>query len=176
MLATAAVPAHRADRDSLAELYERHVGRATALARLLIGDPYLAEDLAHDAFLRAAGRFGSLRDPLAFEAYLRRTVVNLCNARLRRLRVERAFLRKQRPPADALPSAAIDDRDVLWSAIRRLPYRQRAALVLRFYEDLTEAQAGEILRCSPRAINALVSRAMSALRQILRTEDVDGRP
>ena len=52
----------------------------------------------------------------------------------------------------------------MWAAIVALPYRQRAAIVLRFYEDLSERQAGAILRCSPRAVNALVSRAMATLR------------
>lgn len=172
-------PALRGARPSVAELYERHVGRATALARLLTGDPYLAEDLAHDAFLRAAGRFGTLRDPAAFEAYLRRTLVNLCNARLRRLKVERTFLRREATAARASGeprTSAVEDRDVVWDAIRRLPQRQRAAVILRFYEDLSEREVGDILRCSPRAVNALVSRAMSELRDALTVEDRDGRP
>ena len=73
----------------LAGLYEEHVGRAVALATLLTGDRYIAEDIAHDAFLRVAGRFGELRYPAAFGAYLRTTVVNLCRARVRRLERER---------------------------------------------------------------------------------------
>ena len=55
------------------------------LAALLTGDRHLAEDIGHDAFLRVAGRFGELRDPQAFGAYLRRTVVNMCHARTRTL-------------------------------------------------------------------------------------------
>jgi RNA polymerase sigma-70 factor (sigma-E family) len=155
-----------ATRPSLAELYEAHVGRAVALARLLTGDPFAAEDLAHDAFIRAAGRFGRLRDPAAFDAYLRRVVVNLCRMRFRRLRLER---RQHAVGGDqiAQPAPEIEERDELWELILRLPYRQRAAVVLRFYEDLSEQQAGEILRCSPRAINALVSRAMAMLRDEL---------
>lgn len=172
-------PVLRAARPSVAELYQRHVGRATALAWLLTGDPYLAEDLAHDAFLRAAGRFGGLRDPQAFDGYLRRTVVNLCRARLRRLRVERAFLRREvvvAPDRSGSGSFAVEDRDLVWDAIRRLPQRQRAAVVLRFYEDLSEREVGDILRCSPRAVNALVSRAMSQLREAMKGEERDERP
>jgi RNA polymerase sigma factor (sigma-70 family) len=157
-------------------MYERHIGRATALARLLTNDPHLAEDLAHDAFIRAAGRLGALRDPAAFEAYLRRTTVNLCHARLRRLRVERRFLGRQPPLGPVSPEDRVEDRDLLWGAIRRLPYRQRAAVVLRFYEDLSEHQAADVLRCSPRAVNALVSRAMTTLREALSTEDADEGP
>jgi RNA polymerase sigma factor (sigma-70 family) len=148
----------------LAGLYEEHVGRAIALATLLTGDRYVAEDIAHDAFLRVAGRFGDLRDPGAFGPYLRTTVVNMCHARVRRLERERTILRRQ-PDAGAIePDTSAEDRDQLWSVIRVLPYRQRAALVLRYWEDLSEGQIGEVMRCSPRAVNALLSRAKEKLR------------
>jgi RNA polymerase sigma factor (sigma-70 family) len=62
---------------------------------------------------------------------------------------------------------APEERDALWAAILALPYRQRAAIVLRFYEDMSERQTGAILRCSARAVNALVSRAMTALRSTM---------
>lgn len=148
----------------LAGLYEEHVGRAVALATLLTGDRYIAEDIAHDAFLRVAGRFGELRDPAAFGAYLRTTVVNLCRARVRRLERERTLLRRHTEPGVMEPDTSADDRDQVWSSIKGLPYRQRAALVLRYWEDLSEGQIGEILRCSPRAVNALLSRAKEQLR------------
>jgi RNA polymerase sigma factor (sigma-70 family) len=174
-MAAGSEPAYRTRRPTLAELYERHVGHAASLARLLTGDAFLAEDLAHDAFLRAAGRFGNLRDPAAFEAYLRRTVVNLCNARLRRLKLERAFLRREGRAKDPSSASSVEDRDEVWGAIQHLPSRQRAAVVLRFYEDLSEREVGDILRCSPRAVNALISRAMNSLRESLNVEDRDAR-
>ncbi|MGH2673926.1 MAG: RNA polymerase sigma factor [Actinomycetota bacterium] len=156
----------------LAELYERHVGRAAGLARLLTGDREAAEDLAHEAFLRVAGRFGHLRGPEVFEAYLRRTVVNLCRARLRRLRLERAWLRRQpRGEPVARPAYDPDVREEVWSAVRRLPYRQRAAVVLRFYEDLSVEQTGEALRCSTRASRSLLTRALATLRRELTKEE-----
>ncbi len=148
----------------LAGLYEEHVGRAVALATLLTGDRYIAEDIAHDAFLRVAGRFGELRDPRAFGAYLRTTVVNLCRARVRRLERERTLLRRHTETGVMEPDTSADDRDQVWSFIKGLPYRQRAALVLRYWEDLSEGQIGVILRCSPRAVNALLSRAKEQLR------------
>jgi RNA polymerase sigma factor (sigma-70 family) len=163
-------PVQAGARASLEELYERHVGRAVALARLLTGDPHLSEDIAHDAFIRVAGRFGALRDVGSFETYLQRTVVNLCRARFRRLRVERSFVGGAAAPASPSPYSP-EDRDEIWAAILRLPYRPRAAVVLRFYEDLSEQQAGHILRCSPRAVNALVSRAMATLRTGLTREE-----
>lgn len=148
----------------LADLYEEHVGRAIALATLLTGDRHLAEDIAHDAFLRVAGRFEDLRNPRAFGSYLRTTVVNLCHSRVRRLERERAILRRQ-PEADVIePDTSVDDRDQLWSVMKGLPYRQRAVLVLRYWDDLSEGQIAELMKCSPRAVNALLSRAKGSLR------------
>ena len=157
----------------LAMLYERHVPRAVALARLLTDDDYLAEDVAHDAFIRAAARFADLRRPDAFDTYLRKAVVNACRAGWRRVRVEREWLRRQtvsdiaeRPPFDP------DERTVLWRAIANLPWRQRAAVVLRYYEDLPHEQIGELLRCSTGAVESLLSRAMSTLRKLIDREDL----
>ena len=107
----------------LAGLYEEHVGRAVALATLLTGDRAIAEDIAHDAFLRVAGRFRDLRDPGAFGPYLRTTVVNMCRARARRLDRERVLLRSQ-PRSDAVePDTRAEDRDEAWRFIEALPYR-----------------------------------------------------
>jgi len=139
--------------------------------RLLTGDRDLAQDVAHEAFVRVAGRFGHLRTPGSFETYLRRTVINLCRDHFRRARLERAYLRREahRPPrVETSPDPG--ERDELWSAVQALPYRQRAAVVLRFYEDLSEEQVGEALRCSTRAVNALVSRATENLRKRVRRE------
>ena len=148
----------------LSSLYAEHVGRAVALATLLTGDRYLAEDIGHDAFLKVAGRFGDLRDPQAFGAYLRRTVLNMCRARGRRLGRERAALAQRTAEEIVHPDRTAEHRDELWPAIRRLPHRQRAALVLRYWEDLSEEQIAATMRCSRRAVNALLSRAMAALR------------
>src|SRR5438309_7356699 len=94
-------------RGRLAELYLRHSERATKLAYLLTGDHSLAEDLVQDAFVRLAGRFADLRDPGAFEAYLRKTVVNLARMHFRRRRVERAYLDRER--REPTPDAALPD-------------------------------------------------------------------
>src|SRR5437867_1974373 len=80
----------------LGELYLRHADSAVRLAYLLTGDGALAEDLVQDAFIRLAGRLTHLRDPGAFEAYLRRTIVNLSNSYFRRRKVERSYLDRTR--------------------------------------------------------------------------------
>ncbi len=159
-------------RRTLAALYEEHVGRATALARLLTGDDALAEDLAHEAFIRTAGRFAHLRQPDAFGAYLRTTLVNLARTRFRRQRLEREWMRRQdRSECEARPAFDPDDRATVWSAIEQLPWRQRAAVVLRYYEDLPHAEIARLLRCSVGAAESLLSRAMSALRSAMTEED-----
>lgn len=156
----------------LAELYERHAPAAARLAFLLTGDHDLAQDLVQEAFVRVAGRFRHLRIPDAFEAYLRKAVVNLHTSRLRRLRVERAYLERERSRV-ALPSATPDPglREELWRALQALPGRQRAAVVLRYYEDLSERETAEVLGCSVAAVKSAVARAMRALREEIRGED-----
>src|SRR6266567_6948644 len=84
----------------LGDLYRGHADGAVRLAYLLTGDRALAEDLVQDAFVRLAGRLVHLRDQQAFEAYLRRTVVNLSNSYFRRRKVERAFLESARGALD----------------------------------------------------------------------------
>lgn len=155
----------------IADLYERHVPAAGRFAYLLTGDLGQAEDLVQEAFVRVIGRFGHLRVPDAFEAYLRRTIVNLHTSSLRRKRVERAYL--ERATTEAEPSAALPDigeREDLWHALDHLTARQRAAIVLRFYEDLSERETAELLRTSPAAVKSLVARAMETLRARIGSE------
>jgi RNA polymerase sigma-70 factor (sigma-E family) len=153
----------------VAELYRAHMPAATRLAYLLTGDRATAEDVAQDAFLRAAGRIGGLRDENAFGAYLHRSVVNRVRNRARRLTLERAHLRDDAtPPPYELPDVATRDR--LWAALRRLPHRQRAALVLRFYLDLSEADTADRLGCRPGTVKSAVSRGLAALRADLATD------
>ena len=159
------------DRGSLAVLYERHASDAVRLAYLITGDREAARDLAQDAFVRVIGRFRHLRSPDAFEAYLRRTVVNLSTSRFRRLGLERAHLereRSRREPVDAIPDVGV--RDELRRALLELPPRQRAAVVLRYYEDLSERQMADALGCSIPAARSLLSRAMQTLRTIVEDE------
>src|SRR5204862_4558039 len=105
----------------LAELYVRHSAEATRLAYMLTGDRALAEDLAQDAFVRLAGRLVHLRDPGAFHAYLRRTVVNLSNSHFRRRKVERAYLERAKGAVDPRRAhwsdPSPDDREDLWRAL-----------------------------------------------------------
>ncbi|HLW16284.1 MAG TPA: SigE family RNA polymerase sigma factor [Actinomycetota bacterium] len=155
-----------ADHGLIGELYLGHADAAVRLAYLLTGDRDVAEDLVQDAFVRLAGRLLHLRDPNAFEAYLRKTVVNLSNSYFRRRRVERNYeMRLHTSGESAASNRSFEDREALARALRQLPQRQRAAIVLRFYEDLSEAQTAEIIGCRPGTVKSLVSRALEALRK-----------
>jgi RNA polymerase sigma-70 factor (sigma-E family) len=150
----------------LAELYERHADAALRLAFLLTGSRGLAEDLVQDAFVRLAGRLLHLRDPGGFDAYLRKTVVNLVRSHFRRRRLERTHAERAAavPPIEA---ADVSDREEMRRALMQLPVRQRTAVVLRYYEDLSEAQTAELMGCRPAAVKSLVSRAMEHLRRTI---------
>jgi RNA polymerase sigma-70 factor (sigma-E family) len=156
----------------LAELYERHASDAVRLAYLITGDREAARDVAQEAFVRVAARFRHLRFPDAFDAYLRRTVVNLCTSRFRRQRVEREYLQRERALATSTAAELPDlaTRDELARALRSLPARQRAAVVLRYYEDLGEEALADALRCSVPAARSLLARGMQALRMIVEEE------
>jgi RNA polymerase sigma factor (sigma-70 family) len=150
----------------LEDLYARHATGALRLAYLLTGDRDLADDLVQDAFVRLSGRLLHLRDPGGFHAYLRVTVVNLARAHHRRVRVERRFLERRIAHATgSLPD--VSEREVLRAALMTLPIRQRTALVLRFFEDLSEAETSALMRCRPGTVKSLVSRGKEALRSTI---------
>jgi RNA polymerase sigma-70 factor (sigma-E family) len=154
---------------ALAELYERHAPGAVRLAFLVTGDREAAQDIAQDAFIKVAGRFRHLRFPDAFDAYLRRTVINLCTSRFRHARVEREYLERERTraPQTSWGAPDVETHDELIAALRTLPIRQRTALVLRYFEDLGEDGVADAMRTSVPAARSLISRGMQTLRTIV---------
>jgi RNA polymerase sigma-70 factor (sigma-E family) len=158
--------------DRLGDLYARHVPATIGFAYLLTGSRAEAEDLVHEAFVRVVGRLQYLRRPDAFDAYLLRTVVNLHMSRLRRLRVERRYLAREGiRSSDAVAPYDLGERDRIWSALDRLPRRQRAAVVLRYAEDRSERETADLLRCSVHAVKSLTARALDTLRAELRGDE-----
>jgi RNA polymerase sigma-70 factor (sigma-E family) len=147
-------------------LYGEHSASAFRLAYLLTGDAELAEDLVQEAFVKLIGRFSHLRNPGSFDAYLRRTIVTLSYGVFRRRRVERAHLARASEmvtrATEGLPD--VEGRDELWTQLQRIPPRQRAALVLRYYDDLSEQKTADVLGCSIRTVKSLVTRGMQAMR------------
>lgn len=152
------------DRGRLGELYLRYAPEGIRLAYLLTADRTLAEDLVQEAFAHVVGRFGHLRYPDAFGSYLRRTIVNLSHSHFRRLKVERAYLDTlaRTPSTPTNPNEELDE--AMYAALLRLPERQRVALVLRFYEDLSDVQTADALGCPPGTVRSLVARGMKTLR------------
>lgn len=151
--------------------FEEHYAALFRLAYLLCGSREVAEDLVQDAFVRVGDKLDEVaRDKLG--SYLRRMVINGWRNRLRRLALERrlAHLRSPGvvdPVAIYDPLAIYDDRHVIWRAVLRLPARQRACLVLRFYEGLTEHETAEILGCSVGAVKGRTHRGLLTLRKEL---------
>lgn len=148
----------------LNELYALHAPSALRLAFLMTGDGDVAEDIVQEAFARLYARFGERKAPEGIDAYLRRTIVNLSHDRHRKLKTLRAFVargseRNSEPPADV--SSRLD----MSARLQRLPHRQRAALVLRYYVDMTEAQAAEVIGCSVPALKQLVQRGLKSMRE-----------
>lgn len=155
----------RIEGSRLAELYRQYAHEGVRLAYLITGDVALAEDLVQDAFVRVAGRLLHVRDPGGFEAYLRRTIVNLANAHFRRRKVERRYARSlSQQPSLHSEDTDVATRESLRAALLSLPTRQRTAIVLRFYEDLSVAETAEIMRCRPGTVKSLVFRGMDQLR------------
>lgn len=158
-----------AANDRLAALYGLHAPAAIRLAYLLTGDRDMAQDLTHDAFVRIGGKVLALRDPEHARAYLFRTVINLCRGRGRKLQRERRAIRRLQPPSSTEPASTLGN-DEIWAAMLGLPIRQRAALFLRYYEDVSEQEAAETLGCSLSALKSLVNRGLRDLRTRVKEE------
>ncbi|MBO4207386.1 SigE family RNA polymerase sigma factor [Micromonospora echinofusca] len=163
-----------AARDSLEEEFREFVAaRSAALLRtayLLAGDWATAEDLLQTALTKTYLAWKRLGGIEAVEPYARRVLVNTSTSWWRRRwHGER--------PTEVLPERAVPDeieqqveRDALWQHLRALPARQRAVLVLRYYEDLSEAQTAALLDISPGTVKSQTSRALATLRRRLGPE------
>jgi RNA polymerase sigma-70 factor (sigma-E family) len=143
-------------------------GRWSQLVRLgygLTGDLQHAEDLAQTAFARAYASWPRVRRADNPDAYLRRIVVNANRNRFRKLRVGEV-LAGSVPDLASVADAADrhGDRDALVAALMQLPYGQRAAVVLRYWLDLTETEAAVVLGCSTGNVRSQASRALAKLR------------
>ena len=158
--------------DRLTEQYVRNAPDCLRVAYLMTGDRSAAEDLVQEAFVRAAGRLAHLRNPDAFGHYLLKSVVNLARNHLRRRSVERAYLERRRADPGPNVVAGPDAAPVaLRDALMALPERQRAAIVLRFWLDLPQERAAEVLQCPTGTFRSLVSRGMQSLRVAMGDSD-----
>ncbi len=161
--------------DAAADFEEFVAGRATALLRyahVLTGDAYRAEDLVQSALASCYRRWSRVR-PGEAERYVRKAILNAHLSWWRR-----PARRREATTADvsALASAsvavasadtALDDRDEVWRALATLPPRQRAVLVLRYYEDLTEEETAYQLDVTVGTVKSQHAKALRSLRECL---------
>jgi RNA polymerase sigma-70 factor (sigma-E family) len=143
---------------SFMDLYEQQYGAMVRLAVALTGSEATAEDLVQEAFVRVHARWDRVEQPTP---YLRRAVVNACRSAGRRATRERTSLGLQLAPDTSL------EADELFDALAVLPSRQRAALVLQFYEGLSQAEIAAVLGCREGTVASLVHRGLAQLRRVI---------
>ncbi|MEN3582850.1 SigE family RNA polymerase sigma factor [Streptomyces sp. ZYX-F-203] len=135
-------------------------------ARSLTSNPSDAEDLLQTALVKTYVAWERIEDHRALDGYVRRTLVNTRTSQWRKRRVEEYCFDEPPEPRsiEGDPSERQALRDAVWRAILRLPARQRAMVVLRYYEDLSEARTAEVLGVSVGTVKSAVSRALARLR------------
>ncbi|MEU4326045.1 SigE family RNA polymerase sigma factor [Nonomuraea dietziae] len=150
-----------ADRSIFPEFVATRSDRLLRTAYLLTHNWATAEDLLQEALTKAWFAWSRVDDP---EPYLRKVIVTTYTSWWRR-RWRREL------PSDELPEPAagdatrgFDDRDSLWRVVGQLPARQRAVIVLRFYEDLSVAEAAAVLGCDPGTVKSQTAKALAKLR------------
>lgn len=153
------------DVSAFAEFVEARSHALFRTAYVVVGDHHLAQDLLQEALAKAYVAWPRLRDTTRAEAYVRRTIVTTAISWRRR----RSFHER---PVDRVPDARniseterTDTQEVLWEQVCSLPPRQRTALVLRYYEDLSEAETAELMGCSVGTVKSQVSVALNKLRE-----------
>jgi len=155
----------------LPSIEEFVAARGDALLRfalMLSGDAHRAEDLVQSALARAYPRWQRIADMDAPEAYLKRIVVNEhLRWRARRASRELPVAAPGRDPVGIDTAGVHAERDAAWALLRTLPRRQRAVLVLRYYEDLPDADIASLLGCRESTVRSQAARGLAALRAVL---------
>ena len=158
--------------DSLfSEFFVSQYGGLRRLGFLLTGDWSQGEELAQDALVRVWWRWALVRRQQHPEAYARRVLVNRHRSWLRRLRLDARHAGQAR-----IQTADTGQREellVVWAAIRRLPIRQRAVVVLRYHEDLPELEVARLLQMPVGTVKSTANRALARLRRDLAGRLVD---
>ncbi|HQV57078.1 MAG TPA: SigE family RNA polymerase sigma factor [Ilumatobacteraceae bacterium] len=144
---------------SFEALYASHFVEMVRLATLLVGQPEAARDIVQDAFVAMHPKWFALDHPAA---YLRTSVVNRSRSFHRKQRSRRAAIERQQAGLQTTSELAVDHTI---EALAVLPYRQRAAIVLRFYEQRSEAEIATALGCRPGTVGPLISRGLARLRE-----------
>jgi len=156
------------DAAAFDEMVDAHARALLRTAYLLTGDAHLAEDLLQTALARTWTRWRTIRDTDRADSYVRPVMATTCTAWWRRRwrgEVPTGELPDVPGIADAM--AGIDHRDEMAHALSLLTARQRATVVLRFYEDLSEADIAVALGCRPGTVKSLLHRGLAELRKVV---------
>lgn len=138
--------------------------RFVRFAYLLTGDAHEAEDLVQSALARVYRKWSTIHG--SQDAYVRQAIVNEHRSRWRRLWRHREVVSSPLVSVvDGVAAAPAAHDDEMWARVARLPRQQRAVVVLRFYEDLSEAQVAEVLGCTTGTVKSHTWRALKALRE-----------
>jgi RNA polymerase sigma-70 factor (sigma-E family) len=162
----------RLDRDErVVQLFDRHYTPLCRLAFMILGDAALAEEIVMEAMLKTFTGWGRIRDLDRTDAYLRRTVVNLCRSRIRRKSIEgrvnrESYRRDELKPPSWDPERHETSR-LVWEAVKDLPERQRACIVLRYMEDLSDQQIADTLDIAVGTVKSQLSKARVKLERDL---------
>ncbi|GAA2046900.1 SigE family RNA polymerase sigma factor [Catenulispora yoronensis] len=163
-----------AQEDSFREFVEGSWHRLLRTAYLLTGDHGAAEDLVQTALMRTYKRWGAIERGDAPEVYVRRVMVNLNISAWRRRRVVEHVVAE--PPERPEPGGRGDYqeahavRDELWRTVLTMPPRMRTVFVLRYFEDLSEAEVAAVMGCAVGSVKSQVARGLARLRAELRVE------
>ncbi len=158
------------DMDAFEQLVRRHQQAALNIARRFLGRSSLAEDVAQEAFLKILAGARRYRPTARFRTYLYNVIWHLCVDSYRRKKPLALDALAPTPDAADRPDEAAlrDERaEQVRRAVDELPPRQRMALVLKHFEDMSYEEIAEVMDCSASAVDALLSRARAALRQTL---------
>ena len=141
-------------------------------AYLISGDRHTAEDLVQTALAKLYLAWDRVEDRGSLDGYVRRVLVNEHNSLWRRPFKRREHATDEVPERAAPPSSGGGRDEDLWALVQTLPRKQRAAVVLRYYEELSEAETAEVLGVSIGTVKSQTSRALATLR----TRTAEGDP
>ena len=163
---------NRADEEDFRSFVAARSAALLRFAHVLTGDRSAAEDVVQTALAKTALGWSRVRRKDNPEGYVRRAIVNThLNATRRRPWREQP---REHIPEDADSRSReheLDDREAMWQALSGLPPRQRAVLVLRYYEDLSESDIADVLGCSRGTVKSQAAKGLLHLRRIVQKED-----
>ncbi|MFF2323232.1 RNA polymerase sigma factor [Agrobacterium sp. NPDC058088] len=163
------------DVRAMRALVEAKLPRIMALASRMLGDPVEAEDVAQETFLRIWKQAGTWRQGAArFDTWIHRVALNLCYDRLRKRR--ELSVAQPSDLADARQSSENDAADTdggeaVGRALSLIPERQRDAIILVYYQEMSNREAADIMQVSVDALESLLSRGRRALQKILNEDE-----